>query len=222
MRGSTTTTPLRRAVPARCLTLLTVQEAANYASVSKQTVRRWIRAGDLRVLRAPRQIRIDESDFLAYLHRDADVGTSLSSGAVIPMSSEMQQAVADAMAATGGAEAMPMPWLPMAIRTRCASDEAVCAGHPDSLPAEAAFRPTGRREGGLASIDKSEQSHIANSAISAAYTSAQRKHCVFRARIACAGHPPGKSRALADHACARRHLRLPGTSQRAASGTSCQ
>ncbi len=80
MTHSTTTHPLRRAVPARCLTLLTVQEAANYASVSKQTVRRWIRAGDLRVLRAGRQIRIDESDLLAYLHRDADVGIGLSSG----------------------------------------------------------------------------------------------------------------------------------------------
>ena len=64
-----------------------MQEAANSASVSKQTVRRWIRAGDLRVLRAGRQIRIDESDLLAYLHRDADVGTILSAGAVFPMSS---------------------------------------------------------------------------------------------------------------------------------------
>jgi hypothetical protein len=39
--------------------------------------------------------------------RDAEVGTTLSSGAVFLMSSEMQQAVADAMAATGGAEAVP-------------------------------------------------------------------------------------------------------------------
>jgi hypothetical protein len=69
-----------------------------------------IRAGDLRVLRARRQIRIDESDLLAYPHRDADVGTTLSSGAVFPMSPEMQQAVADAMAATGGAEAVPAGW----------------------------------------------------------------------------------------------------------------
>jgi excisionase family DNA binding protein len=49
--------------------LLTVLEAADYASVSTQTVRRWIRAGDLRILRAGRQIRIDESDLVAYLHR---------------------------------------------------------------------------------------------------------------------------------------------------------
>jgi excisionase family DNA binding protein len=104
-----TTDPIRRAVPPRCLTLLTVQEAADYASVSKQTVRRWIRAGDLRVLRAGCQIRIDESDLLVYLHRDADVVTTLSPGAVFPMSSEMQQAVADAMAATG-AEAVPAGW----------------------------------------------------------------------------------------------------------------
>jgi excisionase family DNA binding protein len=76
MTPRTTTDPVRRAVPPRCLTLLTVQEAADYAAVSKQTVRRWIRAGDLRILRAGRQIRIDESDLLAYLHRDADVGTS--------------------------------------------------------------------------------------------------------------------------------------------------
>jgi excisionase family DNA binding protein len=65
----TITIPTGRAVPPRCLTLLTVQDAANYASVSKQTVRRWIRAGDLRILRAGRQIRIDESDLLAYLQR---------------------------------------------------------------------------------------------------------------------------------------------------------
>jgi excisionase family DNA binding protein len=103
-------TPLRRAVSPRCLILLTVQQAADYAAVSKQTVRRWIRAGDLRVLRAGRQIRIDECDLVAYLHRVADVGTTLSSRAVFPMSSEMQQAVADAMAAPGGAEAVPAGW----------------------------------------------------------------------------------------------------------------
>jgi excisionase family DNA binding protein len=110
MMHGTTTNPLRPAVPPRCLTLLTVQQTANYASVSQQTVRRWIWAGDLRILRADRQIRIDESDLVAYLHRDADVGTSLSSRAVFPMSSEMQQAVADAMAAPGGAEAVPAGW----------------------------------------------------------------------------------------------------------------
>jgi excisionase family DNA binding protein len=133
MMHGTTTNPLRRVLPPRCLTLLTVQQAADYAAVSKQTLRRWIRAGDLRILRADRQIRIDESDLLAYLHRDADLGTTLSSRAVFPMSSEMQQAVAHAMAATGGAEAVPvggacfgrqplrpngMPQLPRATGTR--------------------------------------------------------------------------------------------------------
>ena len=77
MTHSTTINPLRRAVPPRCLTLLTVQEAADYASVSTQSVRRWIRAGRLPILRAGRQIRIDEADLLAYLHRHADVGTAL-------------------------------------------------------------------------------------------------------------------------------------------------
>jgi hypothetical protein len=62
----------------------------------------------LPILHAGRQIRIDESDLLAYLHRD--VGPTLSSGAVFPMSSELQEAVADAMAATGGAEAVPAAW----------------------------------------------------------------------------------------------------------------
>ena len=66
---SSTTIPARRVASPRCLTLLTVLEAADYASVSTQTVRRWIRAGDLRILRAGRQIRIDESDLVAYLHR---------------------------------------------------------------------------------------------------------------------------------------------------------
>jgi excisionase family DNA binding protein len=110
MMHSASINPLRRAVLPRCLTLLTGQQAADYAAVSKQTVRRWIRAGHLRVLRAGRQIRIDESDLLAYLHREADVGPTLSSGAVFPMSLEMQQAVAEAMAATGGAEAVPAAW----------------------------------------------------------------------------------------------------------------
>jgi excisionase family DNA binding protein len=68
MHGSTTN-PTRRDASPRCLTLLTVLEAADYASVSTQSVRRWIRSGDLRILRAGRQIRIDESDLLAYLHR---------------------------------------------------------------------------------------------------------------------------------------------------------
>ena len=51
------------------LKLLSVLEAADYAKVSPQTVRRWIKAGDLKVYRAGRQIRIDEADLLAYLCR---------------------------------------------------------------------------------------------------------------------------------------------------------
>jgi excisionase family DNA binding protein len=49
------------------LKLLSVREAANYAKVSRQTVRRWIKAGYLKIYRAGRQIRIDEADLLAYL-----------------------------------------------------------------------------------------------------------------------------------------------------------
>jgi excisionase family DNA binding protein len=49
------------------LKLLSVSEAANYAKVSTQTVRRWIKAGHLKIYRAGRQIRIDEADLLAYL-----------------------------------------------------------------------------------------------------------------------------------------------------------
>ena len=44
------------------LRLLSVQEAA-YARVSTQTVRRWIKAEEIRTYRAGRQIRIDLSDF---------------------------------------------------------------------------------------------------------------------------------------------------------------
>jgi excisionase family DNA binding protein len=51
------------------LKLLSVREAAGYAKVSPQTVRRWIKAGLLKIYRAGRQIRIDESDLLAYLCR---------------------------------------------------------------------------------------------------------------------------------------------------------
>ena len=59
------------------LKLLSVKHAAAYAKVSTQTVRRLIKAGNLKSYRVGRQIRIDEADLLAYLHRHADVGTAL-------------------------------------------------------------------------------------------------------------------------------------------------
>jgi excisionase family DNA binding protein len=49
------------------LRLLSVREAADYAKVSTQTARRWIKAGYLKVYRAGRQIRIDESDLVHFL-----------------------------------------------------------------------------------------------------------------------------------------------------------
>ena len=54
------------AAPARSLTLLTVRDAAAYARVSEQTIRRWITAG-LKIYRAGRQIRIDEQDLIGFL-----------------------------------------------------------------------------------------------------------------------------------------------------------
>jgi excisionase family DNA binding protein len=51
----------------RPLKLMSVQDAANYAKVSTQTVRRWIKAGQLKIYRAGRQIRIDEFDLVDYL-----------------------------------------------------------------------------------------------------------------------------------------------------------
>jgi excisionase family DNA binding protein len=59
----------REVAKPQLLKLLSVQEAAGYAKVSPQTVRRWIKAGLLKIYRAGRQIRIDESDLLAYLCR---------------------------------------------------------------------------------------------------------------------------------------------------------
>jgi excisionase family DNA binding protein len=47
------------------LKLLSVKDAAAYAKVSTQTVRRLIKAGDLKTYRVGRQIRIDESDLIA-------------------------------------------------------------------------------------------------------------------------------------------------------------
>jgi excisionase family DNA binding protein len=54
-------------VPPRSLNLMSVQGAAQYAHVSTQTVRRAIKAGQLKIYRAGRQIRIDESDLVNYL-----------------------------------------------------------------------------------------------------------------------------------------------------------
>ena len=55
---------VERLGPTRPLKLMSVQDAANYAKVSTQTVRRWIKAGCLKIYRAGRQIRIDESDLV--------------------------------------------------------------------------------------------------------------------------------------------------------------
>ena len=49
------------------LRLRTVAEAAHYAKVSTQTIRRWIRSGSLKFYRGGRQIRIDESDLVNFL-----------------------------------------------------------------------------------------------------------------------------------------------------------
>jgi excisionase family DNA binding protein len=48
----------------RPLKLMSVQDAADYAKVSTQTVRRMIKAGNLKIYRMGRQIRIDESDLV--------------------------------------------------------------------------------------------------------------------------------------------------------------
>jgi excisionase family DNA binding protein len=52
---------------ARPLKLLTIKEAAAFAKVSIQTVRRWIKAGLLKIYRAGRQIRINEFDLVDML-----------------------------------------------------------------------------------------------------------------------------------------------------------
>lgn len=49
------------------LKLLSIQDAAKYADVSSTTVRRWVKAGDLRIYRAGRQIRINENDLIDFL-----------------------------------------------------------------------------------------------------------------------------------------------------------
>lgn len=52
--------------------LLSVQEAADYAKVSTQTVRRWIKSRKLKIYRAGRQIRIDKSDLVDLLSFNVD------------------------------------------------------------------------------------------------------------------------------------------------------
>jgi excisionase family DNA binding protein len=53
-----------QSTPPRALKLLSVRDAADFAKVSTQTVRRLIKAGKLKVYRVGRQIRIDESDLI--------------------------------------------------------------------------------------------------------------------------------------------------------------
>jgi excisionase family DNA binding protein len=63
-------TPRRVVEPtgaAASLTLMSVKGAADYAKVSTQTVRRWIKSGSLKFYRGGRQIRIDESDLVNFL-----------------------------------------------------------------------------------------------------------------------------------------------------------
>lgn len=60
-------TPPAERTPPRPLRLLSVRDAAAYAKVSTQTVRRLIKAGKLKTYRMGRQIRIDESDLVHYL-----------------------------------------------------------------------------------------------------------------------------------------------------------
>jgi excisionase family DNA binding protein len=56
-----------KSTPPQSLKLLSVKDAAAYAKVSTQTVRRGIKAGNLKTYRMGRQIRIDESDLVNYL-----------------------------------------------------------------------------------------------------------------------------------------------------------
>ena len=46
---------------------MSIQEAADYAKVSTQTIRHWIKWGGLKFYRGGRQIRIDESDLVNFL-----------------------------------------------------------------------------------------------------------------------------------------------------------
>ena len=57
----------REGTAPRSLKLLSVKDSADYAKVSTQTVRRAIKAGHLKIYRAGRQIRIDETDLVQYL-----------------------------------------------------------------------------------------------------------------------------------------------------------
>jgi excisionase family DNA binding protein len=49
------------------LRLLSIHDAAQYSGVSRTTVRRWIKAGELKIYRAGRQIRINEQDLVEFL-----------------------------------------------------------------------------------------------------------------------------------------------------------
>jgi excisionase family DNA binding protein len=47
--------------------LLTVKQAAAFSKVSDQSIRRWIKFGDLKTYRAGRQVRIDKMDLVDFL-----------------------------------------------------------------------------------------------------------------------------------------------------------
>jgi excisionase family DNA binding protein len=57
----------KEAAHSKKLELLTIKEAAVFAKVSTQTLRRAMKAGHIKFYRAGRQIRIDESDLVNYL-----------------------------------------------------------------------------------------------------------------------------------------------------------
>lgn len=52
---------------ASSIELMTTREAAAYAKVSEQTVRRWVKADKLKIYHAGRQIRIDVCDLFTLL-----------------------------------------------------------------------------------------------------------------------------------------------------------
>ena len=58
----------KKKVEARVPTeLLTVQDASDFAKVSDQTIRRWIKFSDLKMYRAGRQVSIDKMDLVDFL-----------------------------------------------------------------------------------------------------------------------------------------------------------
>ncbi len=52
-----------------CPTLLSIKDIAGHCRVSPRTVRRWILTKELKIHRLGRQIRISETDFVAFLKR---------------------------------------------------------------------------------------------------------------------------------------------------------